>query len=250
MSYIVKLEDLPPKLDNLEPILDKIVEGDCLELMRRMPSESIDCIVTDPPYGRDLQPQRRLTKPIEGDVEGEAKRLWNELARQGPRILKPNTSALFFSGWSECDWVKPLLAEAFEIKTLIVWIKNRFGIGYYTRPQHEFIWYCWKGTPPKPEIAPSNVWNCAIEQAPIHSCQKPVDLMVRCIRLAGGGVVFDPFVGSGTTLIAARRLGQAFVGCEISADHCKVAEGRLLELGAQPSLFGSTHDETPTRLEG
>ena len=238
MSYIVKLADLPAKLDSLDLILDKIVEGDCLDLMRRIPDGCVDAIVTDPPYGINLQPQRGLTKPIDGDTPKVAKCLWVGLVGQSARILEPNTTAMFFSGWSECDWVKPLLDGAFETKSLIVWVKNRFGIGYYTRPQHEFIWYCWKGIPAKPDIAPSNVWNYDIEQAPIHSCQKPVGLLAACIRLAlRDGMVFDPFLGSGTTAVAAKKLGRHFIGCEINPDYCKIAEQRLVELDAQPGLF-------------
>ena len=54
MGYIVKLSDLPDKLDSIEPILDKIVEGDCLKLLNRLPSNSIDLTLTDPPYGVNL----------------------------------------------------------------------------------------------------------------------------------------------------------------------------------------------------
>ena len=71
----------------------------------------------------------------------------------------------------------------------------------------------------------------------VHPHQKPVSLIIELINKSPQGIILDPFLGSGTTAVAAKKLGRHFIGCEISPDYCKIAERRLLELDAQPGLF-------------
>jgi DNA modification methylase len=214
-----------------------VVQGDCLELMKQLPDGCVDAVITDPPYGIDLVPQRGITDAIVGDSDAEAARLYSHSARETARILAQNSVAMYFASWKNCHWSKSLLAQYLNVKSCIIWIKNRFGIGYYTRPQHEFIWYCWKGTPPVPEQAISDVVDWAIEQEQVHSCQKPEGLVGHLIEFCGADTVFDPFAGSGTTLVAAKKLGRHFLGFEISPEYCAIARDRLARIDAQPSLF-------------
>lgn len=210
--------------------------GDCREILPLFPDKSFDLCLTDPPYGIDLQPQRGLTESIAGDLRSEAIELWRATIPQAYRVLADNTSAFFWFGWSEADWTKAALAEWFDIKGCIVWKKNVWGIGYYLRPQHEFCWYLHKGVPERPDVPLSNVWEFAREAAPIHSCQKPVQLMQQSIVFASASTILDPFCGSGTTLVAAKQLGRKAVGIELSEAYCKIAVNRL----RQRELFGGT----------
>jgi site-specific DNA-methyltransferase (adenine-specific) len=205
--------------------------------MKQLPDGCVDAVITDPPYGIDLVPQRGITDAIVGDSDAEAAKLYSHSARETARILAQNSVAMYFASWKNCHWSKSLLAQYLNVKSCIIWIKNRFGIGYYTRPQHEFIWYCWKGTPDKPEIAPSDVWEFDAEFAPVHSCQKPELLMEELVSFSGGETVVDPFAGSGTTLVAAKKLGRHFLGFEISPEYCEIARDRLARIDAQPNLF-------------
>jgi DNA modification methylase len=227
-----------------------VVEGDCLQLMRELPDGCVDAVITDPPYGINLVPQRRITKAIVGDTVEEAAKLYSYVARESARIMRDDRVAFFFGGWSECHWNKPLIAQYLRVKACIVWVKNRFGIGYYTRPQHEFIWYCWKGTPEKPEIAPSDVWEFDAEFAPVHSCQKPELLMEELVNFGGGETVIDPFAGSGTTLVAAKKLGRHYLGFEISPIYVDLARKRLAAIDAQPSLFEQKPEQLGLLPEG
>ena len=212
-----------------------LYEGDCLEVMRQLPDNSVDAVVTDPPYGIDLKPPRGRTKPIVGDRKAEAQALWREFVPQCYRLLKPNTAALFFAGWSEA-WVPQLLAEWFTVKACIVWRKNVWGIGYYTRPQHEFIWYCHKGKPPVPDRAESDVWDAPRVPRPKHACEKPVALMRRAVRFVSpvGGTILDPFAGVGSTLVAAIEEGRNVIAVEIEPEYCEIIRKRMAEL--QPAL--------------
>ena len=98
--------------------------GDCRELLMLL--DAVDSIITDPPYGIDLQPQRGLTEAIEGDRRPEAKELWASLADHAQRLCKPDTAHMFWTGWSE-TWTKEILAARFRVKSCVIWGKNQWG---------------------------------------------------------------------------------------------------------------------------
>lgn len=211
----------------------KLTLGDCLAELKGMPSESIDAIVSDPPFGIDLQPQRRLTKAIAGDGKDEAQALWAAVMPELYRLAKPDTGHIFFAGMLE-SWTIPTLQEAgFHVKGAVTWVKNNFGIGYYLRHQWEIAYYCHKGKPPTLPVAMSDVWFHDRVQAPRHSCEKPVSLMEQAIRLClphGTGVVLDPFMGIGSTGKAALRLGHDFIGMELDEGYFRIAEARVANI--------------------
>lgn len=208
--------------------------GDCLEIMPTL--GKVDAVVTDPPYGISLVPARGLTSSIQGDGREEAKKLWAAMLNLLPSMLKEDTAHVFWTGWSEV-WTKDALASVFTVKNCIVWVKNQFGIGYYMRPQHEFAWYCHFGKPPIPDAVGSNVWNVNNILAPIHSCEKPVKLLSRCLNLVGGSTVFDPFMGSGPTGVACVELGRKFIGIEIDENYFDIACQRIGRAERQGDLF-------------
>ena len=208
--------------------------GDCLEILPTL--GKVDAVVTDPPYGINLQPPRKLTQAIAGDGQAEAMVLWRNTLEALEPLLKPDTAHLFWTGWSEI-WTKDLLAEWFRVKSCIVWAKNMWGIGYYTRPQHEFAWYCHYGKPPILLSPDSDLWHVPKIQAPIHSCEKPVPLMQRAIRLVGGETILDPFMGVCPTGIACVKLGRKFIGIELEPKYFDIACKRIEEAYKQPDFF-------------
>jgi site-specific DNA-methyltransferase (adenine-specific) len=208
--------------------------GDATEIVPCL--SGFDTVVTDPPYGISLAPQRKITKAIANDGREEAQALWRSVLNSIYPTLPDNTAHIFWTGWSE-TWTKDLLAEWFTVKSCIVWAKNMWGIGYYTRPQHEFAWYCHKGKPPLPETPDSDLWNVPKIQAPIHSCEKPVPLLSRCIRLTGGNVVLDPFMGVGSTGVAAVKAGKGFIGIEMDPHYFETAVRRMRDVHSRPDMF-------------
>ena len=210
----------------------RLIQGDCLDKMKDIPDGSIDAIITDPPYGINLQPQRKITKAIIGDTLPVTVPLWESFVPECARVSKPDTAHIFFTRWSETPWVIPLLRKHFIVKSAIVWVKNVFGIGYYTRPQWEMALYCWKGKPPRPDKAVSDVWHVKRVHRPIHSCEKPVELMERAISLCTydkGATVLDPFIGSGTTGVACINTGRNFIGIELDEKYFNIAQNRIEE---------------------
>jgi DNA modification methylase len=212
----------------------RLIQGDAAEIIPEL--GQFDSCVSDPPYGISLVPQRGLTKAIANDGRQDAQDLWRKTVHVLYPKLADNSSHIFWTGWSE-TWTKELLAEWFTVKSCIVWAKNMFGIGYYTRPQHEFAWYVHKGKPPLPETPDSDLWQVPKVQAPIHSCEKPVTLMRRCLRLVGGHHIVDPFMGSGTTGVACVKEGRTFTGIEIDPDYFDIACERVRKAYEQPDMF-------------
>jgi site-specific DNA-methyltransferase (adenine-specific)/modification methylase len=84
----------------------------------------------------------------------------------------------------------------------------------------------------------------------LHPCQKPVGVMEWCIGKAGlPEIILDPYCGSGSTLVAAKKLGRHFLGFEIAAEYCEVARQRLAAVEAQPSLFDPKAEQLSMDLE-
>lgn len=222
-------------------IVKREVIGDCElwngDAREVIPSLSaFDTIVTDLPYGINLVPPRRKTKAIANDGQDEAKKLWAEILELSAPRLPDNSSHMFWTGWSEV-WTKSELERFFKVKSCVVWGKNNFGIGFYTRPQHEFAWYCHKGEPPKLDAPVSDLWLEPKIQAPIHSCEKPHKLLQRCLKLVTGGVVLDPCMGSGSTLVACAKLGRKGIGIEVDEEYFNIAVERVRKAYEQPDLF-------------
>lgn len=224
-----------------------LYNGDCLEVLPLLQDQSVDSFVSDPPYGISLVPQRKITDSIAGDGREEAKALWAAMAEHVVRAAKPDTAHMFWTGWSEV-WTKDVLAEHLTVKSCIVWAKNMFGIGYFTRPQHEMAWYCHFGSPPKPETAESDLWHAQKIQAPVHSCEKPVPLLQRCINLCdqtGNGLIVDPFMGVGTTGSAAATMGRRFIGVELDPRYFDIACERITKIYAQGDMFVGRAPKAP-----
>jgi site-specific DNA-methyltransferase (adenine-specific) len=218
--------------------------GDAREILPHVPA--YDRLVSDPPCGISLVPQRAITKAIANDGRDDAQALWRAVVNEVYPRLPDDSAHILWTGWSE-TWTKDLLAEWFTIKSCIVWAKNVWGIGYYTRPQHEFAWYCHKGKPPLPPVPDSDLWSIPKVQAPVHSCEKPVELLSRCIRLVGGSVILDPFMGVGTTGVAAIKAGKGFVGVELDPHYFEAACRRIQDAVDRPDLFISQRDPEPVQ---
>jgi len=228
VSYIVGLSDLPESLDKIDLILDKIVLGDCLELMKRMPGGCVDAVITDPPYGI-----------------GEAR------ANNPSRSCLARSKDYGIASWDD----RPCQPESVDEMRRVSIKQVIFGGNFFALPPSP-CWLIWDKQNglndfADCELAWTNLdkavrriywqWHGMIRKGGeerYHPTQKPEGVMTWCIQQAGNpGVIFDPFLGSGTTAVAAKKLGRHFIGCEISEEYCKIAEKRLLAIDAQPSLF-------------
>lgn len=229
-----------------------IICGDALTELRKLPDESVDAVITDPPYSSGTRKEggKGLRKSMKRGIDDGIwfssdsmtvlgfSWLMRESAIEWKRILKPGGHILCFIDWR----MYPHLAGAIESADLrhvgvLIWDKTYFGMGAYFRNQHEFILHFSKGRGANP--IRRDVGN-VLSYAPIrngeHPTEKPVDLMATLVSVLvpPRGVVLDPFAGSGTTGIAAVRLGREFIGIDLNPQYCEMAKQRIYgTLGAE-----------------
>lgn len=145
-----------------------------------------------------------------------------------------------------CDYrvygymVSALETVGYDLKHCIVWVKNVWGLGWRYRFQHEFIVYaCHEDAPFYGDRSQSDVWEVDVDRSGIHNTMKPVALCEKAIENSSraGEIILDPFLGSGTTLIAAEKLGRICYGCEIVEAYCAVTLQRYFDFtGNMPRL--------------
>jgi DNA modification methylase len=182
------------------------------QVERLMGGEKADMVFTDPPYNIGFKPPRGTHDEIMNDNMGEAEfeSFLGEIFSRCDEVLKDDSVLISFMGWSTIAEFQKVLRGRFQIKSMPIWVKNNFGIGYFTRPKHEPSFLCLKGKPEKPKVAPADVFECAKVHKTVHSCEKPVDLILSMIEpfSKSGSVFYEPFGGSGSTLIACEKTGR------------------------------------------
>jgi len=237
--------------------IDAIICGDCLDVMRGMPDGCVDLILTDPPYGHnnnnngdlisrwevalgrgDYIPERD-NRPIANDGV-EANDLFRAVLPEFARLLPAGACCCFCGGGGGPDpqfarW-SLWLDQVLDFKQMVVWDKGPIGMGWHYRRSYETILVgmkpgdkCrWYDTSHKVENVIRHVPKI-IPSADQHPTEKPVTLMMHFIQLhtKPGDVVLDPFVGSGTTAIAAIRTGRHYIGIDISPEYCEMARERI-----------------------
>lgn len=213
-------------------------------------------MVTDPPYGVEYDPAWRneaAAKGLigyaarrEGVVENDDKKEWTEAYR----LFFGDVAYVWHAGRFAADLVVNLRDAGLEIRTQIIWKKPAFAIsrGHY-HWQHEPCWYTVrKGASSKwcGDRSQSTVWDISNRvdhgDNSNHGTQKPVECMARPIRNHGGNGdhVYDPFLGSGTTMIAAEQLGRTCFGMEISPAYVDVCVQRWEKLTGKKAELVST----------
>lgn len=219
-------------------LLNKITQGDCLEVMQDIPDGSVDLIVTDPPYLMNYRSNRRVVadkfKHIQNDKD--AHQLITDYFTECSRILKDNTAIYAFCSWHHVDFFKAEFERHFKLKNIIVWNKNNHGSGDLKgayAPKHEFILYGHKGRSLFREKRIPDVIDCAkVPSAKLtHPTEKPQDLLSLFIRNSSdvGDVVFDGFAGTGSTGISAIKNGRRFIGVEVEPEYVAIARRRIDE---------------------
>lgn len=219
-----------------------LYHGDCLQLLVEgsWSAQSVDCIVTDPPYWtldrwREVGTTTRLGGHNDPDKRSgwfntiSQDELW-EFMCEAARILKPKTHAYIMGDGQVLRWLLGYAEEAgFSNCKPVVWDKVNQGMGYHYRCRHEYFVMLDKGKNRRlNSLSTPDVWTVKTIRTDFPT-EKPVDLMEIPIShsTAEGEIVLDPFCGSGSTLIAAQRLGRKAVGIEIDEKSCEVAAGRL-----------------------
>jgi site-specific DNA-methyltransferase (adenine-specific) len=227
--------------------LNRIYQRDCIEGLRLLPDESIDLVIADPPYGIDFNSNwskdkeyRSKVKTVNG-IQNDGKDNNDFLAEvlfEINRVLKPNSHVYWFTRWDRIMLQQPLIERHFKLKNALVWMKNNWSMGDLTGAyagQYESILFAQKGRRSLNEVDGKRRHTDVMQfdRVPAsklrHSHEKPEDLIEFLIRKSSneGEIVLDPFCGSGTTAVCARRLSRDFVTFELESEFIEIANKRI-----------------------
>ncbi len=206
-----------------------VLQGNCIEVMGDMASGSVDFVLTDPPYMARYRD--RSGRRIIGDDTAE----WLPPAfAEIYRLLKPDSFCVSFYGWNRADrFIEAWRAAGFRLVGHLVFRKHYASKVSFTRRIHESAYLLAKGNPPPPPLPIPDVLDWRYTGNHLHPTQKPIEALTPLIESfsRSGDLVLDPFCGSGSTLLAAHRLGRAYLGIEIDPVHHRTAMDRLQAAG-------------------
>ena len=231
-------------------------QQDCIEFMQSQPAESVDVVVTSPPYNFDMP-----YGTYRDDITNY--RSWTTAwIGEVSRILKPrgrfciNIQPRFSHREPYHHWVH----HAAESADLLwygerIWQKNsisnyRGAAGSMGIPSKIYLWYSteyvqifckhdvYRPTARADSLitieeqvtwARHHIWSIAPARQRDHPAQMPAQLVERCLKLFArrGDVIYDPFAGAGTTMVVAKQLGLHSIGTEIDADYCQLIHDRM-----------------------
>ncbi|WP_256483883.1 DNA methyltransferase [Aliihoeflea sp. 40Bstr573] len=202
-----------------------IAQGDCIDLMAAMPARSVDFILTDPPYL--VRFKDRTGRSLANDDNAD----WLEPAtKQMFRVLKNDSLCVSFYGWTQTDrFMSAWRAAGFSIVGHIVFRKRYASKARFVSYTHESAYVLAKGRPALPDNPPADVIDWVYTGNRLHPTQKPVASLTPLIEAfcPEGGLVLDPFCGSGSTLAAARSVGRAYAGIELDQGYFHTASDRM-----------------------
>src|SRR3990167_9434155 len=248
----------------IEDFINKIIQGDCLEVMKEIPDKSVDLVITSPPYNVGIEYDEWNDNLLWDDYYAWCEKWLKEILR----ILKDDGRFClnhYLSLGQSNNMHAPLmklneLSEkiGFKHHGIAIWtdttLTKRMAWGSwlsasapYLNSPYEGILVLYKNqwkkekkgkstiTPQEFMMATSGVWSIKTEHNGFTKANFPIDLPFLCIKLLSyeGELILDPFNGSGSTSLAAKYLNRNFIGIEISEKYCKIAEDRL----RQETLF-------------
>lgn len=208
-----------------------------------MDGKKADMLFTDPPYGIDFAPQRGTHGKILNDALDEAdfNSFLDDVFSCALTAMKPDTYAFIWTGWPKIGAFETAVQKVFKIQAMHIWVKNNFGIGYYSRPKHEPFYLCLNGKPVYPSKAPADVWEAKKVHKTVHSCEKPVDLITDILdTYHKNSLVLDLFGGSGSTLIACEKTARDCRMMELDPKYCDVIIQRWQEFTGQTATLEAT----------
>jgi DNA modification methylase len=210
-----------------------IYHGDCREVL---PSVKADLVLTDPPFFMPAEHySSRKNWPRSWGDAAVLGQWWGDTLDRVTPSMSATASLLVFCDGASYPVFYPEAYRRFDDISAVVWDKQRIGMGSTWRRQHELIMHArWElsywdptahGTP--------DVIGCRTIHANdrLHPVDKPVGLLSRLLAPTCplGGRVLDPFMGGGSTLVAAKQIGRRAIGIEIEERYCEIAARRLAQ---------------------
>lgn len=233
--------------------LNKILCSDTLEFLRGLPDSCVDLIITSPPYNKGWWSKNRnpnngfgtKSRRIDYGVYDDKRSpqdyaLWQkDVLYECCRVLK-DTGSIFYNHidiLNEHLAIHPLWVYEFPVKQIIVWNKKntpRLDKSYFF-PITEYFFWIKKRHSSRPFFNRKNgyalksVWEFNADVRNPHPAPFPESLVENIIRTCSeeGAIVCDPFVGSGTTAVVAKRLNRSFIGCDLNPEYVAMSNKRL-----------------------
>lgn len=215
-----------------------LFNANSLDILKDIPDNSIDLIVTDPPY-------RTTARGSYGDTGGILK---DELNMKGKvflhndikitdwigelyRVLKESGHCyIMTNNVNLCEYLIEIKNAKFNIFKTLIWQKDNCITNMYYMDNHEYIIFCRKGKAIKiNNCGTKSVLNIANPKHKNHPTEKPIELMKILVENSSneGGIVLDPFMGSGSTGVACVNTGRNFIGIELDENYFGIAKDRI-----------------------
>jgi len=211
-------------------------------VQRLLQSQKVNLVLTDPPYGVDYHSSNH--KKIANDqIQNEE--VYQEFSESWLKLIKPylkdkNSYYIFNSDRMVFSLREALISQGFKLSQLLIWVKTGAVIGRLDYcPQHELIAYGWHGKHETPSykdksvlIAPKPLKNT------LHPTMKPIPLLRRLILNSTkiDEIVYDPFLGSGSTLLACEQTKRRCIGVELDPIYCQVIIDRFEKMTGQKAI--------------
>lgn len=236
----------------LDAELNNIIHGDCLQVMRAMPSRCIDVIITSPPYnllnstGNGLKKNTNCGKwknaaikdgynqyndnmPYKKYIEWQ-----KECVAEMVRIIKDD-GAIFYNNKNRVQngliQDRGEIVREFPLRQVITWKRSgaiNFNPGYFLPTTEQIYLICRKPFRlAKGANKFTDVWEIKQEMQNPHPAPFPEELIDRIVQSTTGNIILDPFCGSGTTAISALRFGRQFIMIEQSKVYCELSKARI-----------------------
>jgi modification methylase len=244
-------------------LLNEIVCGDVLDILPTISDKSIDLVITSPPYnllnssGNGMKSHSKGRWKNAGLIDGysdyhdnmphlEYVKWQQGVLSECMRVLK-DTGAIFYNHkWRVQNGLlqdRSDIVNGLPVRQIIIW-KRSGGINFndsYYLPTYEVIYLIAKKDF---KLLPTmnrygDVWEFSQDFNNDHPAPFPLELVERIISSTDARVILDPFMGSGTTAVAAKRLGRDYIGIEISQEYCKMATDRISKLPVSFNFFFS-----------
>jgi len=249
------------KLKYPDDFINKNICGDVIEVMKKIPDGSVDLVVTSPPYNlknstgngmKDGRGGKWANAALQNGYSHHEDAMpheeyvkWQRACLEEMMRVIPEDGAIFYNHkWAVQGGLlqaRQDIVEGFPVRQIIIWKRKggfNFNPGYFL-PTYEVIYLIAK---PKFKLLPKrngvgDVWEFTQEMGNKHPAPFPLMMIDRIISSTDAKVVLDPFMGSGTTAIAAINNNRDYIGIDVSPEYCEMAEKRIKQETAQARLI-------------
>ena len=228
-------------MKSIKEFENKIIRGDCIEEMKKLPNNSVDAIITDPPYNISKKTNFSTMKGHRGTSMDYGE--WDKnidvtkFIKELPRILKVGANVVIFNCWENLgDIAKMMRKNNIEPKRCLVLNKsnpapfNRERL--FVNDVEFMIWGVYKNKLwifNRKEKYEKCIFNTKVQSKKFHPTMKDIKIIEKLIKILTnkGNIILDPFIGSGTTAIACLKLNRRFIGIEKEPEYVEIANARI-----------------------